>query len=69
MANQPLLRQLKKHPKLLEIEIQTIDGVQSQELDSVMANLTLASDAVNLGITRDLLRLNVMIPGAKMAIV
>jgi len=69
MANQPLLGRLKKCLKLLEIEIQTIDGVQGQDLHSIIANQTRVSDIFYLGITQNFHRLNVIMPRAKMAIV
>lgn len=67
-----ILARLAKLPEwsrlmLPEVEIQTIDGVQGQEFDLVIADLTLGGAAVNLGITRDLHRLNVMMSRAKKA--
>lgn len=69
MENHPLLRQFKKHLKLLETEIRNVDGMQGQELHLIIADLTRVSDTFSLGITRDFHRLNVMMSRAKMAIV
>ncbi len=64
-----MLSQLKKCRRLLDVETQTIDREQGQEFDLVIVNLTLVGDTVNMGITRDLHRLDVMMSRAKMAIV